>query len=276
MIHVDLNRLQISDELQERLDAATQELLAMDDIQAKKDYIDRNAHLWGAVRPYLIRLTGANINDAKCWYCESKGGGFTHHVDHFRPKKCVQEKEQPNESGYWWLAFNVSNYRLSCQRCNTGSGKRDQFPLEQGFQRVTCPEDDIENEITLLFDPARTGDNTFFAFSEDGRVYPFISNDSYPSRKAKISIKVYDLNHVSKVEARKQVVHKCLWLAKRVIRARKHLLNAPLEAEQAATERYYELCEEIKRKVLSDAEFSTSARFCFRGMGIDWINDLIS
>jgi uncharacterized protein (TIGR02646 family) len=275
MIEVDLSQLQLPEELLKRLDTATKDLIAIQDIQEKKDFIDRNAPLWGEVRPYLIRLSGLNVNDAKCWYCESKGAGFTHHVDHFRPKKSVSDKYQPNNSGYWWLAFNILNYRLSCQRCNTGIAKGEKFPLAEGSFRATSYNDNLDDEVPLLLDPARTGDNTFFNFSEDGRVYPCKPENSIPSIKAKISIDVYDLNHVSKLEARKQVWLHCTWLANHAIRAREHLLSAPLEAIQIATERYYELCKEIKRCVHPSAEFSRMARFCFQGLGIDWINLLI-
>jgi len=275
MIEIDLYQLQLPDELQKRLDAATEELIAIQDIQEKKDYIETNAALWGEVRPYLIRLSGLNDTDAKCWYCESKGAGFTHHVDHFRPKKRVKDKDQPNNSGYWWLAFNVSNYRLSCQRCNTTSAKGDKFPLLQGCHRATSYTDNLDDEIPLLLDPSRTGDNTFFTFSEDGRVYPCKPANSFPSMRAKISIDIYDLNHVSKLEARKQVWLHCSWLANHAKRAREQLFIMPSEAIQITTERYYELCKEIQRCVHPSAEFSRMARYCFRGMGIDWINELI-
>jgi hypothetical protein len=167
MIYVDLQRLEIPDELRQELEQATQELVALQSDDERKAYIDRKSDLWGKTRPFLAKVNGLHENDCKCWYCESKGPGFTYHVDHFRPKKRVKNIGEQEEVGYWWLTFDVGNYRLSCQRCNTGAGKRDQFPLAQGCQRACGRLAHLEDEISLLLDPALAGDPTLLTYSQD-------------------------------------------------------------------------------------------------------------
>jgi uncharacterized protein (TIGR02646 family) len=279
MIYVDLGRLEIPDELRQELEQATQELLTLQSDDERKPYIDKKSHLWGEVRPFLARVSGLNENDCKCWYCESKGPGFTHHVDHFRPKMRVKNAGGQEEPGYWWLAFNAGNYRLSCQRCNTGAGKRDQFPLAEGCQRACDPLANLEDEIPLLLDPALASDPMLLTYSEDGRVYPRYSEDSFPGTRAETSIRVYDLNHVSKVEARKSVWLDCSELAKRAKRALDQLVASPPEARLVAKERFEDVCRDIKKRVSVSAEYSAMAHYCFRGMSRamdeEWLSDLL-
>jgi len=279
MIYANPRRLEIPDELRQELEEAAQELLTLQSNDERKTYIDKKSPLWREVRPFLARVNGLNENDYKCWYCESKGAGFTHHVDHFRPKKRVKNAGGQEEPGYWWLAFNAGNYRLSCQRCNTGAGKRDQFPLAEGCQRACDPSANLEDEIPLLLDPTLAGDPILLTYSEDGRVYPRFPKNSLPGIRAEISIQVYDLNQVSKVEGRKPVWLDCSELAKRAKRALDQLLAAPPEAKLVAKERFEDVCQDIQKRVLDSAEYSAMVRYCFRGMsramGEEWLSDLI-
>jgi uncharacterized protein (TIGR02646 family) len=275
VIQVDLRQLNIPDDLIQRLGEKTGQLLSIEEPEARKAFIGNNASLWGEVRPCLIELTGRNQADAKCWYCECKGPGFTFHIDHFRPKNRVKNSDLAEEPGYWWLAFEVMNYRLSCQRCNTGSGKRDRFPLLEGTGRARHPSDCLQDEVILLLDPSNPGDPVFLSFSEDGRVYPREDNDSIVSMKAKMSIEVYDLNHVGKVEARKQTWLECKRLAERAEWAKERLHQATSETIQSTAERFRDVCQDIRERVSSSEEFSAMAYYCFRGTGEDWIIDLV-
>jgi uncharacterized protein (TIGR02646 family) len=56
-------------------------------------------------------------------------------VEHFRPKGQVEE--DANHGGYWWLAYELNNYVLSCSLCNRVR-KRDRFPLRpNAWRRIT-------------------------------------------------------------------------------------------------------------------------------------------
>ena len=77
----------------------------------------------------------------KCGYCEvGTEAVFGGELDHFRPK-----------GTYWWLAYDWSNYVLSCKTCNTNKGQK--FPLKEKVTPITpgCEE----NETPLLLNPFR-------------------------------------------------------------------------------------------------------------------------
>jgi uncharacterized protein (TIGR02646 family) len=115
--------------------------------------VDRNAELtfpdhWNEldVRGVLYALQGN-----ACAYCGrdlDRGD-----VDHFRPKSRL--RENPSHGGYWWLAYELKNYFLSCRRCNS-TYKSDRFPLRPRARRVTFQDRTrLLREARLLLDPAR-------------------------------------------------------------------------------------------------------------------------
>ncbi|MFJ9841660.1 HNH endonuclease [Kitasatospora sp. NPDC101155] len=123
-----------------------------------------------AVRDQLLELVGS-----KCWYCETLILRADVNVDHFRPKSKVLDV--PGHQGYWWLAYEVSNYRVACKHCNSGGArfngvpeglaKGTQFPLLAGT-RARHPRDDLSLEQPLLLDPARRGDPDLLGFDTAG------------------------------------------------------------------------------------------------------------
>jgi len=63
-------------------------------------------------------------------------------VEHFRPK-----------SKYWWLAYALSNYVMSCSRCNREL-KKSKFPLRRGASPVSYEHRaKLGKEARLLLDP---------------------------------------------------------------------------------------------------------------------------
>lgn len=74
-------------------------------------------------------------------------------VEHFRPKDSV--RGEPPNGGYWWLAYEFSNYLLSCQICNR-SLKRTKFPLLDETKRVSFDSRHlIDAESPLLAHPGQ-------------------------------------------------------------------------------------------------------------------------
>ena len=80
----------------------------------RKNYMTTN-NIWSKFKPILIRYYGE-----KCWYSECSLEGSFGDVDHFRPKgKSTDDKKNIILSdGYWWLAYDYLNYRLSCEKSN--------------------------------------------------------------------------------------------------------------------------------------------------------------
>ena len=102
----------------------------------RKEYMAAHG-IWSQFKPILIKYYGE-----KCWYSECSLEGTFGEIDHFRPKnKSTDEKK--NEilpDGYWWLAYDYLNYRLSCEKSNRSygdGGKNDMFPLKAGTPAAT-------------------------------------------------------------------------------------------------------------------------------------------
>jgi uncharacterized protein (TIGR02646 family) len=165
----------------------------------RQNEINRRAKIWKDLRTEL-----GDLSHQKCWYCESKDIRSTNPIDHFRPKGSV--KECPGHEGYWWLAFDWTNYRFCCIYCNslkedemTGivGGKADQFPLENEAQRAVKEGDDYKAELHCLLDPTKAGDPGLLWFDQDGNAIPKHPREVHPYLycRARISIKAYSLNH---------------------------------------------------------------------------------
>lgn len=117
---------------------------AIDAYKDKKEYKFNNS-LYGEYKRILNR-----ISDEKCFYCESIITD-THpgDVEHYRPKSEVYEdKKHP---GYYWLAYDESNFLLSCEKCNRGGSKSTHFPIKG--VRVYKPGENLDKEEALLLNP---------------------------------------------------------------------------------------------------------------------------
>jgi 5-methylcytosine-specific restriction endonuclease McrA len=273
MIHVDMTRLTLDTDTKTSLDAATKKLESNEykELAKKYKYIDSQDKLWRKTLNALAQLTNSTEDNCKCWYCESDGAsGFSFHVDHFRPKKCVKtkgSKKDEYEPGYWWLAFNPENYRIACQKCNSGSGKNDQFPLATTSSRAIFKGGEKVEKV-LLLDPTETNDPDLLVFSQDGDVHASSScQDDDDRKRVEISINVYDLRHRSKRVGRRMVWVECREYihAARQIRNRlaESLLLSRQEKEHLKKE-YGDAIAKIKRKISQNAKFSMTAKSCIR------------
>ena len=280
MLFVDINALNLPDDLRGDLENASAQLMILSDGD-RDEFInrERNVELWRRTKPYLTQLTGNHERDSKCWYCEVKDVRFDYHVDHFRPKNRVKNKGSKAESGYWWLAFVCTNYRLSCGYCNSphrgddkeARGKWDQFPLGNGSRRATTPLDNLDEEIPLLADPINPGDRGLLYFGDDGRVYS-ANDQGFSNIKAEATIDILNLNDIRIVEARKQLRQQCLELVKggNIEYSRFDRDGSPV-AKRALDD----ICHKIRELVLPTSEFSSTAHDCFQGTGEKWVLKLI-
>ena len=104
--------------------------------------IDKLRSIWSQLKEWLL----TNVFHEKCAYCESRLTRLSGHAEHFRPKGRVKDKSNNHlavvqtvdelgisidHPGYFWLAFNWKNLLPSCEKCNTGEGKKDQFPTSK-------------------------------------------------------------------------------------------------------------------------------------------------
>jgi hypothetical protein len=162
---------------------------------------------WRALKPLL-----AVLNSHKCWYCDCHQNRSDNNVDHFRPKGEVFEC--PEHPGYWWLAFELSNFRFTCTFCNsrrnddvggTTGGKQNNFPVF-GYRAMT-PNDNWTHEEYVLLDPAAAFDVGLLTWRIDGMPdarYSEEQNNRWWMR-AHVSIRAYHLRHHLLVKFRKRV-----------------------------------------------------------------------
>ncbi|KTB89006.1 hypothetical protein AO073_12290 [Pseudomonas syringae ICMP 11293] len=187
----------------------------------------------------------------KCWYSEVPLEGADANVDHFRPKGRVKEVDEDFKptgvelDGYWWLAFDWRNFRLSSMHSNqrrvdtsTEGGKADFFPVvgsraPENTDYVAC----VENILPL--DPCSFSDVSLLWFDANGA--PSCSNwhrKATPEdvRRVKTTIWLY---HLDKQEIQK--------------RRREHMEKIRSDLDHANAD--YRLWKSIPNNVVSKASF---------------------
>ncbi len=185
--------------------AALEELINAPDADARRVVLKSGAALWQKIIPALL----AASHD-KCWYCETKSERAACDVDHFRPKSSVRGCDHP---GYWWLAFDEANLRLSCQYCNrVGSvrtrseagGKGDQFPLVVEEDRAMSFTDDVARERPIILDPTSAADVLLLWFDEDGvaRPHGVRARAAATAQRVDESVRILNLNEEDLRQAR--------------------------------------------------------------------------
>jgi hypothetical protein len=117
----------------------------------KRDPLERctfhfNDKIWSDLKEWMVE----NLFYRRCAYCETGMVGFWGDAEHHRPKGNVSGRDAEGTSmrrqaileigaeeiqiahpGYFWLAYNWRNLIPSCQWCNQGGGKVDQYPTDK-------------------------------------------------------------------------------------------------------------------------------------------------
>lgn len=165
---------------------------------------ERSAYLkqnpsWNQLKKWLARFS---FN--KCWYCEAKSLRAPFDVDHFRPKlgTTVERVELSGHPGYYWLAYEWQNFRLSCQRCNRLEkdensvlcGKANEFPIASETFRCTKAADAISAESPRLLDPCSETDCALLIHAIDGEVKPAAADGTWEYQRARYTIDLLGFN----------------------------------------------------------------------------------
>ncbi len=130
-----------------RADAATQKLIGKWETNGRLEASDFQSTVWGDLKAWLLE----HVFGGNCAYCETKLDNARQpgHAEHFRPKAAVRVKIAAADGavqlqdaqtldpignrivhpGYFWLAYCWENLLPSCNNCNTGQGKNNQFPV---------------------------------------------------------------------------------------------------------------------------------------------------
>ena len=157
----------------------------------------------GVLRDYLRSLS---FN--KCWYTEIFFGADYPQVEHFRPKNSVKnETKTVCHSGYWWLAFEFSNYRLAKPMPNIRKGIY--FPLRRRALAACDPSMPLHYEIPMLLDPTNDDDVSMIAFNALGQPEPchepITDLTQWDRERIEFSIKVYGLDDPVICDRRKEI-----------------------------------------------------------------------
>jgi len=190
----------------------------------------------------------------------------------------VRNKDGTEETGYWWLAFDHNNFRLACDYCDsphtasdgTTRGKGNWFPLAEGSVRASSPESNIEDEMPLLLDPARSSDPLLLWFLDDGRACPSCPI-GLPHQRARETIDILNLNHIRTIEDRKNLWNRCIGFVE-------HGNRAYAQYERGSSAAFHEFefaIRELRSLISSSAEFSATARACLRGIPYPWVRALL-
>jgi uncharacterized protein (TIGR02646 family) len=154
-----------------------------------------------------------SMHGRSCAYCQ---GSLTHSdrgdVEHFRPKDV-----------YFWLAYEFTNYLLSCRRCNS-SHKGAKFPLAGRERPLTfLQRKRLAKEKRLLIDPVEDPiDNCFKIKIKEGHYYICARDDGqFPAafrERMEKTIEFFKLNDDSLLLIeRREAINKALKAVERAI-----------------------------------------------------------
>jgi hypothetical protein len=185
-----------------------------------KDAADPSAEIkaignkWSSLKRTFVAEFGA-----KCWYTESPQIGTDFDVDHYWPKGRVKNADgvtvkQGNQQhpGYWWKAYDISNYRYSCifaNRARDKGGKVDYFPIDD--ESVRCWNFDAPCDYAhhLILDPCFLDDVKLLSFEFDtGQTSPAVTAEEDPTgfEKVRLSKILLNLDHETITPHRLRVI----------------------------------------------------------------------
>ena len=281
MIQIFVRPDEIGPEWREKSIRLTEELIECKDDEdgtrtaadKRREIIDRNQRHWGSIRETLMRWS-----HQKCWYSELRDSGSDYHVDHFRPKGRVRDEGEPEREGYWWLAFDWTNYRMAVSWVNSphrevgrdSQGKVDHFPLKPGSLPAGIG-DPLEGEQPVLIDPTKARDVMLVDYDENGLPVP--ATTGWNAERVIGTRKLLHLDSQRMIDARLDTWRKCQRLIQRA--------NEAVSAEVAEYTPYHEKSSddwisEICEMLRQDYPLSSVARACIAKSEYPWIKHLLT
>lgn len=236
--------------------AVTDKLRAATSETERADIIKENESLWidNRIRDWLLK----QFNN-KCWYTEASESVSPIHVDHYRPKGRVKDLDGKESAGYWWLAFDWSNYRISGHLIN--SKKSVSFPIVEGARAREFDVVTLKLEAPLLIDPLK----------EEARLISYEKTDediceALPSAdisnaekfRAEKTIELLGLNRLSKLNRKRAEFWDTCLMAIADYKGRSEDPQAIRLVNQASA------IKELKKKVAYEVEFSSISEACIR------------
>jgi hypothetical protein len=258
-------------------------------VDQRKAYIRTNP-VWNKLQPIMMSLS-----HNKCWYSEATFGNGDPEVDHFRPKNSAKQKidytdpkskstiHKPN--GYWWLAYDWFNYRLSGDLANKRrrdrlgdsddvKGKGDYFPLDLLNGRVANDEENCNCEFPVLLDPLEPDDVCLITFDK-GIPIP-ATTDPDEIDRVNQSIFYYHLELDQLNKDRKIVWDECV---DQILDAKEAIDNSQNAADRRSS---IKKCYKELRKLVDSEKraFTSTAKACLMVYAEldgykEWLKDLV-
>lgn len=274
MIHINIDEKRPSDEWCEKAERITKQLRKLGSHKERKELIKKHSGMWTELKKGL-----SDLSYGKCWYSEARDIVSDYHVDHFRPKNSAKELDGTSRDGYWWLAFEWSNYRIaggiinSSHRSADGDtrGKHDFFPLKEGSPIANSPTCDLEDEIIYLLDPTDPDDPLLLTFDESGYSQPAAFEGTWGYERAKESIRLFHLNYGALVDERKRIWKNC---ELSINRAQNLMLELSEKPSVTKKNRLKDELRSLREMISREAELSSTARAYLLSSGIPWARNL--
>jgi hypothetical protein len=263
----DYSNLDLVDDLPQKIkdwlrkvEVVNAELYKVKTAQQHHDYIEANKRLWADedLKEWLLKLS-----KDKCWYTEVKHGADYPEIEHFRPKKSAKDENSiVVTDGYYWLAFNLTNYRISKPMPNRKKGTF--FPVIDEKRRAkNCKQCHLDERPWFL-DPLAPRDHMLLSFNDNGKAVPEIGTTQLQKNRVAFTVSHFGLNHVLLNRRRKEV-----WKTTRQLFNRYSQLTAIAEKTGSirAETKAEEALEKIMALIKPSAEFSSIAKTALKKTG---------
>jgi hypothetical protein len=259
MIYVPLDGNAPPEEWVKKAEAVTQQLNNASTTQERYEIIDKNSPLWGELKSWLLEKS-----HNKCWYTEARNDSAHFEVEHFRPKKWKAKSGATDFEGYWWLAFEWTNYRICGSAPNRKKG--DFFPLHSDSIRASSEKRYlVEDENFTLIDPVDPSDPLLLSFDESGSCIPERGCIGWDKERAEVSIGLYALNGLPQLtEGRQRVWQECWILLNELVELRTENAENPSVSKRTSIK---EKTKQLRAKIRADQPFSAVARSCLSVSG---------
>lgn len=245
-----------------KADAVKQKLENATNIEERRAIIKKHESLWGEIKEWLL-----SFSHNKCWYTEARNDSSHYEVEHFRPKKWSDDSFE----GYWWLAFEWTNYRICGNAPNRKKGPF--FPIQPESRRASSTNrHHVEDELNTLLDPTDPTDPLFLSFDESGNCKVDPRYDGWEKERATTSIDRYGLNHLPQLrEGRQRVWLECRAILDSLAELHDQNQQAPTVSCRTSIK---EKTKQLMAKVKKDQPFSAVARTCLSVSGYPWAEQI--
>lgn len=220
---------------------------------ARNELIDDNSAHWGALKPWLLALSGG-----KCWFSETRDLYSHYDVEHFRPKKSAKSIDGEDSDGYWWLAFSYMNFRL-CG--NVGNRKKGGwFPLHAGSACASYANQCEDMEVRYFLDPIDIEDVKLVAFDEEGNLIANPLASDWEKKRVEITALRLKLNeHDQLPEARRKIWTKTTKWVNQYLNQKSRCADG---TNLVARQKLAEAARAIYELTRPTSELSVVARWC--------------